>query len=105
MGSTGTGMWGAQSGWNGMQTDHAQSQIWGQPSQPQQQQEQFGAFASNPAPQNTGFVSQNFWGGGGPTPSTQIGGVDLFSAPFSSAAATHPVKKDDAFGDLWGGFK
>jgi stromal membrane-associated protein len=102
MGSTGTGMWGAQSGWNVAQ--HTQTQAWGQPS-PQPQQHQFGAFASNPLPQNTGsFTTQDIWGGGGGSAAPQKGG-DLFSAPFSSTTAAPPVKKDDAFGDLWGSFK
>ena len=110
MGSSGTGMWGAQSGWNGMQStqgQQAQGQIWSQPSQPQQQQQQpFGVFSSNAQQQqSTGlFGSQNVWGGGGSTSATQPN-MDLFSTPFSSSTAPQPVKKDDAFGDLWGSFK
>ena len=110
VGSTGTGMWGTQSGWNGMQTaqvQHVQPPLWGQPSQPQQPPQQpFGTFENHPQPQSAGlFTSQNVWGGVGSTAPTQTVGVDLFSAPFSSTTAAQPVKKDDAFGDLWGSFK
>lgn len=33
------------------------------------------------------------------------GAFDLFATPAANAAAADAKKKDDAFGDLWGGFK
>ncbi|KAG8835775.1 SPARC- modular calcium-binding protein 2 [Serendipita sp. 399] len=44
-------------------------------------------------------TAPNVWA----TSSTQNGGVDLFSTP--RAAQSTSKKQDDAFGDLWGGFK
>ncbi|KAE9398631.1 ArfGap-domain-containing protein [Gymnopus androsaceus JB14] len=82
MGSNGTGMWGASSGWNNAATAMpAQSNVWGSPAAaaiPQQQQPNL--FASG----------SDIWG-------------DLFGS-FSTAAPVQQ-KKDDAFGDIWGGFK
>ena len=104
MGTTGTAMWGVQSGWNGMQTAQPkQPNIWGQP-QPQspfQQQQQFNASGGAAQPQNP----KNIWGGDGSAASGGGALGDLFSAPFSSPATQPANRKDDAFGDLWGGFK
>jgi len=83
VGSSGIGAWGATSGWNG-------EGVWGPTvtqqavQQPQTQQ--------HPA----GFGSTNLWGSTNP-----VGSSDLFSSSLTSA----PQKKDDVFGDLWGGFK
>ncbi|KAF8584944.1 ArfGap-domain-containing protein [Ramaria rubella] len=90
VGNSGTGMWGPQSGWNGTQAAQlqpAQSNLWNQ-----QAQQSFGGVAQVP--------SQNVWGAG----ASQVGG-DLFNSPFSTASPTQAAKKEDAFGDLWGGFK
>ncbi|KAF8525118.1 ArfGap-domain-containing protein [Hysterangium stoloniferum] len=109
VGNSGTGMWGVQSGWTGQPASpqpqgniwaqpqsqqSMQSNVWGQPpqSQQQQQQQQFG-FGGGALTGN----SQDPWGGG-----ASQAAPDLFSSPFGS---TQPAKKDDAFGDLWGGFK
>lgn len=92
MGANGTGVWGANSGWNGAAVAQpVQGNLWGNPaSPPLQQQQQPGIFSSS-----------DVWGA--PNPGTALGGgSDLFSTPFASAA---PAKKDDVFGDLWGGFK
>lgn len=111
-GTTGTGMWGVQSGW--APPAHAQpatNDIWGSfGSAPQQSaaqhtslfgsQDPWGSQAPKPAAPPADPFGGNVWGGpaAGAPPS---GGSDLFSQPFSAA----PAKKDDAFGDLWGGFK
>ncbi|KAJ7037352.1 hypothetical protein C8F04DRAFT_1092165 [Mycena alexandri] len=91
VGNNGTGMWGASSGWAAPQQPAQQMQqnLWGAPSPPVQQPNAF-ADANNVW---GGMVSASSGAGGG--------GLDLFGAP----AAQQPQKKDDAFGDLWGGFK
>ena len=90
MGNAGVGMWGAASGWNaapaGMQP---QANMWGAQPQAQalQQQSQMGGM----------FNTNDVWG----TPAAAPGGDQAFGGFVSQA----PQKKDDAFGDLWGGFK
>ncbi|KAG8745456.1 hypothetical protein FRC10_007999 [Ceratobasidium sp. 414] len=112
-GTTGTGMWGVQSGWAPpAQAQPATNDIWGS----------FGSAPPQPAAQsNSLFGAQSAWGGQAPRPAAPAadpfggnvwggstagppatGGNDLFAQPFSAAP---PAKKDDAFGDLWGGFK
>ncbi|KIJ45221.1 hypothetical protein M422DRAFT_30074 [Sphaerobolus stellatus SS14] len=110
VGNGGTAMWGAQSGWNVPtaaaanpwgQPAPAQNNIWVQP-QPQQQQA-VDAYGGAPQQQASSFGSQNVWTGS--TQTTSASG-DLFGAFATPAPATQPAaKKDDAFGDLWGGFK
>ncbi|KAF9524664.1 hypothetical protein CPB83DRAFT_601110 [Crepidotus variabilis] len=80
MGTNGVGMWGTSSGW-AQPAAPAQPNIW-----------------NNTQPQTNLFDTNSVWGG---TASTGAGASqDLFSTP------TAPVqKKDDAFGDIWGGFK
>jgi len=114
MGNTGTGMWGTQSGWNVSQPQQStsswgqsppsqpaafQNNVWGQPTQ---QQQPFGAFGGAPtqAP-NSMYASQNIWGASA-QPAVQ---PDLFGSFGTAAPAQPAAKKDDAFGDLWGGFK
>ena len=82
MGMNGTGMWGATSGWTPVVP--AQANVWGSPSiaTPQHQQQQ---------PSNL-FDSTAAWGSN--TPAVP----DLFATPAVQ-------KKDDVFGDIWGGFK
>ncbi|KAF8885227.1 hypothetical protein CPB84DRAFT_1837924 [Gymnopilus junonius] len=90
MGSTGAGMWGASSGWTGAPAIPAQPNVWGAPaaSVPQQQQSLF----------NTSAV----WGAPAPSTTAPVASPDLFGSSFS----TQPTpKKDDVFGDIWGGFK
>ncbi|KAJ7151725.1 hypothetical protein C8R46DRAFT_1166560 [Mycena filopes] len=90
VGNNGTGMWGASSGWAAPQQP-AQPNLWGAPSPPVQQQPN--AFAD----------TNNVWGGMVSASSGGGGGMDLFGAP--AAGQAQAPKKDDAFGDLWGGFK
>lgn len=80
MGTNGTGMWGTTSGW-AAPVIPAQANVWNSPSiaAPQQQQQQ----QSN---------STAVWGTS-PTPTIP----DLFT--------TTTAKKDDVFGDIWGGYK
>ncbi|KDR68678.1 hypothetical protein GALMADRAFT_160754 [Galerina marginata CBS 339.88] len=96
MGGNGTGMWGATSGWSGAPVMPAQPNVWGSPaaSIPQQQQQQ---------PQNL-FNTNAVWG----APTVQAAAAPASAAPdlFGSSFSTQPVqKKDDVFGDIWGGFK
>jgi stromal membrane-associated protein len=58
--------------------------VWG--AQPQQ-------------PVASSMASSDIWGGS----SGAAGSVDLFGS--SAATVTPQAKKDDAFGDIWGGFK
>ncbi|CAE7131286.1 unnamed protein product [Rhizoctonia solani] len=102
-GTTGVGMWGAQSGWTPQQQQLPANDIWGNfGSAPQQQPVQsnslFGAqdpWATQPtrAPAAPADPFGNVWGSSGGTSANNNG---------SNAPA---AKKDDAFGDLWGGFK
>ncbi|CUA71383.1 putative protein C824,09c [Schizosaccharomyces pombe 972h-] [Rhizoctonia solani] len=110
VGTTGVGMWGAQSGWTPQQQQQPANDIWGSfGSAPQQQPAQsnslFGAqdpWASQTrAPTAPADPFGNVWGGSSGT-STNNTGANTLSQPFSAAPA---AKKDDAFGDLWGGFK
>ncbi|KAF5382833.1 hypothetical protein D9757_007333 [Collybiopsis confluens] len=114
MGSNGTGMWGASSGWNAAPASASAVQnVWGNQSttgyqqHPQQTQGQ---------PTNLFASSNDIWGNSSST--TMMGGAggpgqDPFgsfsmtasgSASATSAAAQQK-KQDDAFGDIWGGFK
>jgi len=80
MGMNGTGMWGAASGW-AAPVIPAQANVWGSPSitAPQQQPNLFESTAA--------------WGA---TPSAM---------PDLSTPTPAVQKKDDVFGDIWGGFK
>jgi len=88
MGTTGTSMWGASSGWTGpAPVIPAQPNIWNTTTQPQPNL----------------FDTNSIWGG--------------FSAPNSTTSTTTTTqqswettnnaaqKKDEVFGDIWGGFK
>lgn len=93
MGSNGTAMWGASSGWNNAATVMpTQSNVWGAPAAaaiPQQQQPNL--FASG----------NDIWGGSASASVAPVGSQDLFGS-FSTGASVQQ-KKDDAFGDIWGG--
>ncbi|KAI0344199.1 ArfGap-domain-containing protein [Trametopsis cervina] len=84
MGNAGTGMWGVTSGWNAPAAP-AQPDLWGTPAPVQQQ------------PQQSLFNTNDIWASASGTNGAAAGG-DLFGS-------TLPQKKDDTFGDLWGGFK
>ncbi|KAJ3927750.1 MAG: ArfGap-domain-containing protein [Lentinula lateritia] len=94
MGSNGTGMWGTSSGWANAPAVPAQSNVWGASVAPAVPQQQFNLYAS----------SNDIWGSSSTVAPVATGGSqDLFGS-FSTASAPVP-KKDDAFGDIWGGFK
>lgn len=103
MGQGGSSMWGVQSGW-------------APPAAPAV--DPWGSFSSatsqNQAvvPQGSNQTSQNIWAGA--APSTQPIGTNVWGAPPANTdpfalqgngAEPGQAKKDDAFGDLWGGFK
>ncbi|KAK7041805.1 ARF GAP with effector function(s) [Paramarasmius palmivorus] len=85
MGNNGVGMWGASSGWNAA-APPTQSNVWGAPASSPPVTQQPNLFAS----------SNDIWGGG------STGGQQ---DPFGSFSAAPAQKKDDVFGDIWGGFK
>ncbi|KAF9014888.1 putative GTPase activating protein for Arf-domain-containing protein [Cyathus striatus] len=92
-GTNGTGVWGANSGWNSAASlPSGQGNLWGNTSTPTSQQQQTGLF-------NTDEI----WKGSGSAPLNANTTQDLFSSPFSTSGTAQ--KKDDVFGDLWGGFK
>ncbi|TRM62986.1 hypothetical protein BD626DRAFT_497202 [Schizophyllum amplum] len=84
------GMWGASAPMAG----GGMGAAWGAPAQPNV----WGAPAPQPAPFDN---STSVWGSAAP-----VAAQDPFGA-FNNGAAASPTqqKKDDAFGDLWGGFK
>lgn len=100
MGTTG---WGAEGGWNPSNSTLNAAQ--------QAQNDLWGGFTSNsgatkPAMGGGLFETQNVWGSsaGNGAANGGVGGMDLFGG--SSTNGQQPAqKKDDAFGDLWGGFK
>ncbi|KAH8101548.1 hypothetical protein BXZ70DRAFT_933821 [Cristinia sonorae] len=92
MGNAGVGLWGASSGWNSTPAAaQPQSNLWGsaQPQVAQQQQ-----------PQQM-FNTNDIWASNGGAGAGGSGGPDLFG----SSSLGNTQKKNDAFGDLWGGFK
>ncbi|KAJ7102599.1 hypothetical protein B0H15DRAFT_898959 [Mycena belliarum] len=100
-GTNGTGMWGASSGWAAAPQLPQQQNLWGAPAVQQQ---------SALAQHQSGFTaadSGNVWGGMASAPAPTAGGTDMFSAFSTPFGGVQPAqqKKDDAFGDLWGGFK
>lgn len=85
MGNAGVGMWGASSGWNASPAGvPAQQNIWGAPVGAVQQ------------PQSL-FTTSDVWG----APS----GNGAASGGLSGLSTGGTQKKDDAFADIWGGFK
>ncbi|KAJ6569433.1 hypothetical protein B0H19DRAFT_1135440 [Mycena capillaripes] len=92
MGANGTSMWGASSGWAAPQPPQQQQNLWGAP----QQQQQTTPFAA--------ADTSNVWGGMVSASSGTGGSTDLFGS-FAQPGAPAQPKKEDAFGDLWGGFK
>ncbi|KZP30322.1 ArfGap-domain-containing protein [Athelia psychrophila] len=84
MGATG---WGASAGWSApAPAAPAQANLWGTPAAPQP--DMFGA-------------NNDIWGA---NPGAAAGGANIWGA--GGATQQQPQqKKDDAFGDIWGGFK
>ncbi|KAJ7259622.1 hypothetical protein C8J57DRAFT_1720232 [Mycena rebaudengoi] len=98
MGTSGTGMWGAASGWSApQQQQQQQTQLWG------------GAPANGSAGAQWGAPTVT--GMGGLTNTAAVWGAaaspPLAADPFGAFGQpqAQAQKKDDAFGDLWGGFK
>ncbi|KAI0358870.1 ArfGap-domain-containing protein [Trametes cingulata] len=86
MGNAGVGMWGASSGWNAAPTAApAQPNIW--------------ASSGTPAQQQSLFSTSDVWS----TPATNTAAAGTTGAGMFGSSGTQ--KKDDAFGDIWGGFK
>ncbi|KAG2134576.1 uncharacterized protein EDB93DRAFT_1322814 [Suillus bovinus] len=88
MGTNGTGLWGASSGWNATPVAPSQNTLWGSSVTPMAQQ---------PQSQVNSFNTNDIWGSSVSTPS---------NTNLSGTSQAHPApKKDDVFGDLWGDFK
>lgn len=86
LGNTGLGVWGASSVWTGApNAAPAPGSLWSNPGAATQQQPNL-------------FNTNDVWGS-----SVPVAAPNFFSAPGGSAIASQ--KKDDVFGDLWGGFK
>ncbi|TFK22044.1 ArfGap-domain-containing protein [Coprinopsis marcescibilis] len=82
IGNGGVGAWGASSGWNAAPiAPPNQPNVWATPGNPSQSQSAL-------------FNTSDIWGSSSTTTTAS-------AAP----AAAAPAKKDDVFGDLWGGFK
>lgn len=90
MGTGGTGLWGASSGWNATPVAPSQNNTpWGSAVTPTAQQ---------PQSQANSFNTNDIWGSSVSAPSNAN---NLFGT-----SQAHPApKKDDVFGDLWGDFK
>jgi stromal membrane-associated protein len=91
MGTNGVGAWGANSGWTAPVVPPAQGNLWGNPTP-----------TSVQVRQPTAFNGGNVWASSAPATMATGNGEELFGV-FTSSPASQ--KKDDAFGDLWGGFK
>ncbi|KAG1741786.1 uncharacterized protein EDB91DRAFT_1052219 [Suillus paluster] len=89
MGSSGTSLWGASSGWNATPVAPPQNTLWGSSGTPTAQQ---------PQPQLSSFNANDIWGASvsAPTNSNNL---------FGTSQAQPVPKKEDVFGDLWGDFK
>ncbi|KAJ3507449.1 hypothetical protein NLJ89_g6300 [Agrocybe chaxingu] len=90
VGGNGVGMWGASSGWTGT------------PAAPVAQPNIWNASATAGPQQTTTLFDTNAVWGGTASPMTVPSSQDLFRSSLASQTA---AKKDDAFGDIWGGFK
>ncbi|KAG6874150.1 hypothetical protein C0995_005568 [Termitomyces sp. Mi166 len=101
LGTSGVGAWGVSSGWGApAAAPPAQNNLWGASQTGLvSQQQQSGLF-------NTSAV----WGSSPPavpiaSAQDSFGLFTSSSSPTASAAGSVQPKKDDVFGDLWGGFK
>lgn len=90
MGNAGIGMWGVSSGWGATPTNAPQNNIWSAPGTTVQQQSL--------------FSSNDVWGSTS-TNGTAAGGADELFGSFASTTTPSVQKKEDAFDDIWGGFK
>ncbi|KAG0703482.1 hypothetical protein DFH29DRAFT_803389 [Suillus ampliporus] len=89
VGTSGTGLWGASSGWNATPVAATQNTLWGSSVTPTAQQ---------PQSQSSSFNTDDIWGSSVSAPSNA-------SSLFGTSQAQPAPKKDDVFGDLWGNFK
>jgi len=94
MGSNGPGMWGVSSGWSGTPAMPPQPNVWGAPT---------AAAPSIPQQQMNMFNTNAVWGAPTPPAAAPATGAELFGS--LSTHTQHAQQKDDAFGDIWGGFK
>ena len=105
IGNSGPGMWGASSGWNApAAATPAVNSLWGS-SPADGSGNQFGGFtqAQQPQaqPQAAGFFNtSDVWA----APTTMTAAAPAAGGGFGSFGGG-TQKKDDVFGDLWGGFK
>ncbi|KAG2361908.1 hypothetical protein BDR07DRAFT_1471947 [Suillus spraguei] len=89
MGTSGTGLWGASSGWNATPVTPSQNTLWGNSVTPTAQQ---------PQSQANSFNTNDIWGSSVSAPGN--------ATNLSGTSQAYPApKKDDVFGDLWGDFK
>ncbi|KAG6829303.1 hypothetical protein H0H87_011969 [Tephrocybe sp. NHM501043] len=97
IGTSGVGAWGANSGWGApVAAPPAQGNIWGAAAGPASQ------------PQPALFNTTAVWGASStsPVPAPAQDPFSLFAASGTTpGAGSGQLKKDDVFGDLWGGFK
>lgn len=91
VGNNGIGMWGASSGWSGAPAIPAQPNVWGAPAAPT-------------IPQQQMFNTNAVWGSAPAAPPVPAATTDLFGS-FATPSQPAAPKKDDVFGDIWGGFK
>ncbi|KAF4623040.1 hypothetical protein D9613_001551 [Agrocybe pediades] len=94
MGTNGVGQWGVSSGWSATQAAPAQNNLWGTPS----------ATPQIPPQQQSLFDTSSVWGSSTTPAAAAPASGDLFGSSFSTQTTT-TQKKDDVFGDIWGGFK
>lgn len=97
LGNNGIGAWGTASGWTGASIAQPpmQTNLWGNPAPASTMQQPVSAGL---------FNTTDMWSSAAPAaaPSQDLFGTSLGSGGGGSLGTQ---KKDDAFGDLWGGFK
>ncbi|KAK7688121.1 hypothetical protein QCA50_008491 [Cerrena zonata] len=100
VGQNGVGMWGVNSGWNQTPAAPAQPNLWGQPAAaPAPAMGGYGQPQAAPPQQNL-FNTNDIWGSSSAAGGGAAGGANMFGSPLPGMQ-----KKDDVFGDIWGGFK
>lgn len=94
MGTNGAGAWGASSGWNAPPAaPPAQGNLWGNPV----------SAPASTQPKQPDLFGGDIWSGGS---AGGGGGTDPWGGSSGAQGGTAQTsKKDDAFGDIWGGFK
>jgi len=93
MGTNGAGQWGVSSGWSAAPAVPAQTNVWGVP----------GPASQIPPQQQSLFDTSSIWGSTSTPSAPAPAGGDLFGSFATQTTSTQ--KKDDVFGDIWGGFK